>query len=527
MILGFPDNLVLYYVSAAITINFAAILVLFAFNRKNLLKPYKSIQRRTWLILAAIVVLSAILRITVAHHQHLRYVDESWYLETADNFRSDGAFLLSDLEFADAGDCTLRKQTFMYSKQVGLPFLIVLASGVLGISEFTSIYLSLFLGILTIPLVFLWAYALFKDEELGLLASLMLAFFPIHVFYSGSGDTVVPGLFFVFLTAVAVMHYVQRPRPGMALLALFLFIFTVQMRFEYALLVFPFAYILSSSRKIPKKHLKYLAVAIPFIPSYIVQLLNEAGNVLSSGELRASNVHLLASHVVDATAFVYGNFPILILLFVLIGTALGIAKRSRPAFFLLLWSFVLVLLYPMNILQDRIILPVFPALMLIAAYGIVKSVISIKSRYSTYVLILVWAILILSLSLRLSSRAEVFYDDNAHAYSYLETRLPAQLEERYSEGIIVVAWPTMLQATTDLTVIRTGEALDHPEDLRDLLSRSEVYYLYDLACVHDAWEATVQECTVFMEAYDVSPVEHFTSPEAEIVLYRVTARKGD
>jgi len=79
-----------------------------------------------------------------------------------------------------------------------------------GESEFVLRFLPAFLGVLTIPVIYLIGKE-FRDKNVGLLAAVLLTFSPFHIFYSQEARAYAPMLFFFSL---ALLFYIKAYRSN-------------------------------------------------------------------------------------------------------------------------------------------------------------------------------------------------------------------------------------------------------------------------------------------------------------------------
>ena len=177
-----------------LVLNFILVLFFFYLNRKNFFIFLKKISKKTWTILFLIILLASFLRIIVAPHQTMMFEDEGWYRGTATKFLNI--------------DTSYFQNSFY--KSLGWPFLISLAFLIFGKVALVANYLSSFFGVLTVLNVFFIAYLLFDNEKIALWSSFLFSLIPMHIVWSGSGETNVASLFFITLTIFIFSLYVSK-----------------------------------------------------------------------------------------------------------------------------------------------------------------------------------------------------------------------------------------------------------------------------------------------------------------------------
>ena len=133
----------LYYINSItrnlipllILINFILLLILIYLNWKFINQFFIKIDKKTWLILITIFICALSLRLFIPEIRHIMYIDEGMYMEAGKNMLNTG----SQME---------------YAKPIGWSFLLSLVFGIFGINNWVALYTSLFLGALTIVLMF-------------------------------------------------------------------------------------------------------------------------------------------------------------------------------------------------------------------------------------------------------------------------------------------------------------------------------------------------------------------------------------
>lgn len=233
----------------------------FVYARRDLQRaagaPFK--RRELW-ILAGIFAAGAALRFFLAPRAHMVLWDEIEVLDQTRNFHRMGAFAktvaggLPDLDVLD---------------MVGHwpPVFPVLCDGlyrIFGYAENRAFALNLLLSSLTVP-VFAVAVALLWDSAAaGLAAGILLAFDPLHLKYSASGDLTASSIFWLSAAVLAIAAAARRPGPKVSLLAQLTIAVAVHTRPENVLL-YPFAYLAWRRAPSPREWAAAAAVLPPLV----------------------------------------------------------------------------------------------------------------------------------------------------------------------------------------------------------------------------------------------------------------------
>ena len=200
-------------IPSLILLNFILLIVLICFNWHTIKRFLFKIDKKTWCVLALIFFIALLMRILIPAHQHVMYIDEPWYMEAGKDMLQTGS--QED-----------------YPKSIAWPFILRIAFGIFGISNWTAIYTSLLLGSLTIFTIFFMAFAITKRKEIGLLSAIFLALSPAHIRWSASAETNIASLFFITLTIFFCFLYYNKLKYSLLWLALVSLAFTAQFRPE-------------------------------------------------------------------------------------------------------------------------------------------------------------------------------------------------------------------------------------------------------------------------------------------------------
>lgn len=229
------------------SIAFILILISLVLSFNESKRYFSGIRKETWLFLILIVFMGFCLRQFVVPHTHRIFFDEDLYLGIANSMATEGRNILCN--YGTPTHCT---EGILNKDPSGWSFFVSIFYRIFGSSESLAFSISTAIGTLSILLVFLVSYLLFKNykdrkcEEIALFAALLFALTPAHIIWSGSVATEVPFAFFSLMTILAYLLYFKGGRFYSHLLAASLLAFTVQIRPEGVVFIFQiiFAFLL-------------------------------------------------------------------------------------------------------------------------------------------------------------------------------------------------------------------------------------------------------------------------------------------
>lgn len=235
------------------------------FSFKHIKAAFSNVNRKTWVLLLLIFFGGLFLRMFVTTHMHNLYFDEDGYMDVAKHIANNANNCLC-LKNTD-GVCDICGYSF---KSVGFSFLLAIAFKIFGASHATAFNTGMLLGSLTILTMFFFSYLLFKDEKTALLSALILAFYPLHVRWSGSVSAEVASLFFITITFSCLALYKQSNKIILLVLSLLSLAYTITVKEENILLALFFAMFFLSKKKYRQILLAILAVVLIALLPYLI-----------------------------------------------------------------------------------------------------------------------------------------------------------------------------------------------------------------------------------------------------------------
>lgn len=334
-----------------LSLHLILILVFLALNFRDIKKRFSKIDRRIWIALLLIFVVGLVLRVEYHGFYSPTPVQEySMYL-------LDENIWVNRCRFGSYEEC------IEYEKAVfppGYPFLIVISYIVFGLNTLHAAYISSILGSLTIILVFLISYVLFKKEEISLVSAFIFSVIPLHIYFSHYSEPRVISLFFVSFTVLVYLIALKKDDVRMWILTALLLSYSIFVRQENSILLLLFvagAFLYGYKFKKPEAR-KFI---IPVTLFVLLQLLAQGWIIIEQPFGYAGNFYekpLLSLSYFPPQSIVYfsimfNNFPVEQMLFSPLASLLFIAgilllplkKLRREKIFVFSFFFIYFFFY--------------------------------------------------------------------------------------------------------------------------------------------------------------------------------------
>ena len=519
-------------------LNLFLIAAALVWSRTAIKKQFGGIRKITWLLLLIIFIFGLSLRIMPSHH-HMMYIDEYWTMDAAKNILLDGRAELCEYTDYETTKC------IPYPKLIGPPLLFSL-SFLSGISNYNAIYMCTFLGSISIVLMFLLSYLVFKREDVALYSSILFATYPLYIMWSGSASTNTPGIFFLLLTLFSFFLHFKARTQGTYVLALFSLAFAIQTRLELILLLPLVPVMHALFDRDFKKRIKnpgfwsawtvFLLFFVSFIIQawvHILQIIEASGPYNPQVYTHIQVLSMYLSFIFDTQFF---------LLIALAAIAILSSKEKKPVFFLFL-IFLLFFAALMVILLVKLIISAYVGLFLLSACGagrLADALKIISGRIAASILI---TFMLLAL----------FFP---YAYPYSKYRLteiyyiePKILEtivlERAGTDIpgncyVISEYPSSL-ATAALKAMKTEIALNNPSAVENIYEKTGCVIFYeDIMCFlkrsttgegcvifHEGWcyvEDPLPECEDLKEKYSAKPYKEYVLGNFTYTFYSLSVQ---
>ncbi len=322
------------------------IIILFVLNFKSFSKLFKSIKTKTWILLVLILLCGLTMRMFFIPHTHHVYSDEFEHINIAQNILYSENFCEC---FAGSNqDC--RSCYLMPLWPPGYHTFLSLVFGVFGDSEEVAFNTNAIIGSLSIVLIFLLIFLIFKDPTLALIISFIFSFIPVYLKYSGTSSLGIFSIFFILLSMIFLETYVKTKKYKLFLLFLITLLYAIHIRLENFLLLFVFTFYLLI--KLKSKHQikniikgRYLLSIIIFLLMLIplTQLIYARFNISNFSPVWGNN--LPANFISNLLFFINPKFnSIIFTILCILGCIILYSKNKKE---LVYYSFFLMLFFIM------------------------------------------------------------------------------------------------------------------------------------------------------------------------------------
>ena len=516
------------FIPLFVLINFLLFLILIYLNWRYIKKFLLEIDKKTWILLAIIFIFVLSIRIFIPAHHHLMYIDEAWYMEAGKEMLQTGS----------QGD---------YLKSIGWPFILAIAFGIFGISNWVAIYTSLVLGSLTIFTMFFLTFIITKNKSISLISPLILLLFPAHIRWSTTAETNVVSIFFITLTLFFCFLYYKKKKTSLLWLSLIGLAFIAQFRPEnhIFLLLFLIGCVLFNKNFFKRVNLQFilpwLVCFILIIPNLIqvvdLQSSTEWMKSDTSGEISGSNfgIYNLFYNSLNFGPYLFNNKfqPLLFSLLLIMGAVYMVYKKRRESLFLISWFLLLWFVYFFSWFQTlgggtdlptktRLFMSFYPITVIFVCYGILLIERLLGTRINKNILkkviFPVVSLIFILLFIPYTTEYLKMYSTDTHL---LETKIPELAEKDIPPGCVIVAnWPTILKSTTDLNVIDIHLFLGYPQYQEEIFNQNNcVLFFEDFTC--SLRESDREQCEKIKESFLMEEFIFYEENDVNYTFYKI------
>lgn len=511
----------------SILASFVLMIVLVYFSWKNIKGVFK-IGKKMWILLIIVFLGALLIRMIVPPHQHIMYIDEPWYMESAKSM----------LETEHQG---------YYPKSIGWPFILRIAFSTFGLSNWVAINTSVFLGALTVFLVFFTALMITGRKNFALISALLFSLFPAHVRWSATAEANVASLFFIVLSVFFSFSYYQSKDYKLLWLSLVSIAFASQFRAEnYILpLLFLIGCIIYNKEVFRRLDLKFvLPWAVMLLLSFanfiqVADFYSAEGWIEreTEGLQKGSNwgISNLMDNSLNYGIYVFNSEfqPLLFSILLFSGFFYMFFKQRKDWVFLMSWLCILWFAYFFSWFQTlgggtyvlakiRFFMSFYPITVIFSCYGILllKDILArlIKSSLAQkYALNLIVIILVIAF-VPYTIKASIWFDNPGHL---LETKIPELAEKDLPSSCLIISnWPTVLKSTTYLNVIDTEEFLASKSNQEEIFQNYDcVLFFEDLTC--SLWDVDKKKCERIKSEFLIEPFKSYKEGSEEYGFYRI------
>lgn len=251
----------------------ALIIILTIYCFKSIRKEFGKIDRKVWFFLLLILIFGFYLRNNVYSHHHYEdgweYHEIAKYMAT--QFKFQGCYI------GNLFDCKLSR---VQVHPGGYSAIIAMSYWLFGIDSMHAIKISVLLSTLTILLVFLISYILFKSEDIAVLSALVFSLIPLNMKISSTSLSEPTSMFFLTLSFFLFL-FSFRKKQELLILSLFAIVtsFAIQVRREnfillpiYVLLYFILKPKIQKDKFLIPTILYFLIFAIPDFIFFIARI---------------------------------------------------------------------------------------------------------------------------------------------------------------------------------------------------------------------------------------------------------------
>ena len=226
------------------------------------------LSRKTLSLLILIFIFGVLLRTFFVPHTFMVFDDEYLYFSNAKEFSLENKYCTRT-----AGIEELVCQRTPYP--AGHPFFLSIFFDTFGINLKVAFAFSILLSSLSIIMIFLVSYSMFKDEILSLFSAIILTGIPVFLKLSGSASSESLSILLLLITFFFASRFLDQKSSGMLWLSAFSYLLLVQVRVENFLFIIPFLIFLFKEKVLLKRMmLQNFSVVLILIILLIPLLLN-------------------------------------------------------------------------------------------------------------------------------------------------------------------------------------------------------------------------------------------------------------
>ena len=350
-------------------------------------------------------------------------------------------------EIATINRAHLSLGELLTSLQTGLSYVLInITLSTFGVSEWSARLVPAIIGVITIPLFYFPIKTMFEART-ALIAVLLIAISPWHLFWSQSARFYTSLLLFYFLAMFAFYYGLEKDRISFILLGLVFSLLAFQERM-FSLLLIPvlITYIIMvkwSLFEVPKGfNIKNLLPLISVgLVGLLVVIFDGIKYVSSGSSFILNELSWFFARPIDDPfrlgIFIFLSIGIPVTVLALFSGGYLILERSRAGLYLSIGAVVPVILIlvanPFMFTEARYVFITLPCWIILAASGI-KAIFSLSRGYSQ---LLAWAVLLMIVATAAGSHLLYFTVNHGDRYDW-ESSFNF-VEQRQEEGDVIVS----------------------------------------------------------------------------------------
>ncbi len=368
-----PATRMYYYILV-----FSLLIVFLLKNHKIITSEYRKISKKTLAILLIITVFGFILRFAYSPMQTITGVSV-W------SHRDAVIYISEDQKIPAALDTR------------GYSLLISPIYSLTGDIVFSSHLFDMIIGSLSIIMLFLLTYLLFKDIKAAMVSALILCLLPWHIFFSGTHGVEITTSFFIMLSLILILLSVKSKEPQMYFLTYISILFCGLIKKEETILLLVLIlYFIHKKSPIKMQNKMYICIyailCILLTLPYIAEITHEnfyegqfgatylTKNIISLLEIFQYNFHI---------TFLMLTLPVLYLL-----DKKVIIRIREQILFLILWLSIVLIPFILNKhIGTRYFLFFVLPFIILESYSVSKL---LKTKYKNIVSLILAVIVLMS-----------------------------------------------------------------------------------------------------------------------------------
>ena len=333
-----------YYVYL-LEINFILLITAFAFSFKYIKKIFSEIQNKHLILLILIAILGVFSTSFLAPRIHRLYYDEDIYNDIAQNIAHNKKAVMSNEGYYENNELQVIEEE--YNKQPpAYPYLISVVFRIFGTNElFTFILNNIILG-LTVIVIFLISFLLFKDIFASFMACLSYILIPINLQWHNTCAVEPSTAFFTSLAVLAALLYIKYKKPVILFFVVTSLAFSLSFRTESYLVavLVGLIFLIKEPSIFKRKELYAFAVLFLFLSTAILlHLYSVRGQSWGAQGAKISLEYLRRGNLFTNTVFYFNNmhFPMILSVFVLIGGfSYKFKEKFKDKLILIIWFLI-------------------------------------------------------------------------------------------------------------------------------------------------------------------------------------------
>ena len=218
------------YLLEYLAIHIIIITVLIILNLKRITGQFKSIRKKTWAILLLILIFGFYLRLSSGITFQPSHEIEWEYSSFAKHIVEEG-------------------QVPLFVHPYGYTFLLSIIFRLFEANILSVFFFNLIIGSLSIILMFLFCYSLFRRNSIALVSAFMLAILPKHIYFSRVGASENLWVFFALLTLTSLVLSIKINNLKIYFLTFSLFAYLGEIKTESLALIVIFVIYFFLNRK--------------------------------------------------------------------------------------------------------------------------------------------------------------------------------------------------------------------------------------------------------------------------------------